>query len=802
MACLSPEADGLTDEYIDDQQNGPCTLTFRLPTDSEKWPYIAGRNRLYVGGKEFVLATEDGEEITRQNLKVTGAVIMQESWVLLGQKYVTVVNDGTVPAWSQVIIVSGGTGSAHFSAGTAGCALEKVTDGSGWTVGTVDVPGTQDLETEQLSVLANIKKIQEIWGGILVWDSENHIVHLRPETWQPHSGLQIRYAKNLKHIAKKTDHKIVTRAYPFGLDGLDISVITGGNIYIDNTSYTSEILEDIWTNQEIDDALELYNWAEKKLALMCKPRDNYKTTMVDLTTLPEWNHEASPQTSYMADVIDPEAMRWRRATTAEFEAAWNSHTGDPNYDPDFDFNRDGTIDFDDLMQWTQACQDQGGVIETSHPIKRVRIIKYKYKIFQPWICETELGDPLDKIENRIADSSSAAKYVSAAVRPNVGMQNLLKGIVDTFASTVLGASGDFDIIDGVACWKDGPNLVRVSPGGMAISQDGGLDWSTILTALGIVAKQYFAIQSDDGFAKFADKGLEVYDDLAAKRVHVGQYAIGKYGLLLLDPQGAQTILDDQGILQSWQDSRADNVDGTHPLNLYIYIPAEARAIKRALLRFRLLRFRAYETGAASGGSSSPTTSTQSQTIMTTDNLYTPGGYPPNLQRLVDGSYWMEWLGWHDHGDTNSRTLTINHGITDGTQLAKNGGGYVTFHEYSQSHDHTIDPDGYHGHDYYIDHWHEVTIPSHFHTVSVDPHTHPLTFGIYEGDEAYGVTVTINGVDRTSALGGGTGFNTHQDGLSLISYMTIGTWNTVSLGFNGSRLGRLDASIYVQAMMGV
>lgn len=49
--------------------------------------------------------------------------------------------------------------------------------------------------------------------------------------------------------------------------------------------------------------------------------------------------------------------------------------------------------------------------------------------------------------------------------------------------------------------------------------------------------------------------------------------------------------------------------------------------------------------------------------------------------------------------------------------------------------------------------HTHTVPSHTHTVS--DHTHPMTYGIYLGPAAStpAFTITINGVDRTAALGG-------------------------------------------------
>jgi len=76
----------------------------------------------------------------------------------------------------------------------------------------------------------------------------------------------------------------------------------------------------------------------------------------------------------------------------------------------------------------------------------------------------------------------------------------------------------------------------------------------------------------------------------------------------------------------------------------------------------------------------------------------------------------------------------------------------------------------------------------------------LEFGIYTGTTPQNVTVRINGIDRTVALGGGSGFNSDQTNLDITQYINIGQWNTIELG--SSRLGRLDASVFIQALMGL
>lgn len=172
-------------------------------------------------------------------------------------------------------------------------------------MGTVDVPGIHDLETEKESILANIKKVQEIWSGYLVWDSVNKTVSLRDaNTWQPYNGFQIRYAKNLKHITRTQSNRLVTKLYPFGHDDLDIASVNNGVKYITNFSYTTREYVGIYKNQDIYDPQELLEKAIAELELNCRPRYNYKVKIADLRTLPEYSHEDF-SLGDMVDVIDP-----------------------------------------------------------------------------------------------------------------------------------------------------------------------------------------------------------------------------------------------------------------------------------------------------------------------------------------------------------------------------------------------------------------------------------------------------------------------------------------------------------------
>lgn len=361
VAFLSPKADGLKDVYVDTRLNGESTLEFLLPATSEKITELTPECEIHAGGRVYILRKDDAVDTVRdENNKLWAKFMTVEKWYELDTSYVepSISNDPTArpPADLAVIIVGGGSNltSGRYPTGTAAHALYAVLQGSGWTMGTVDVTGIRDLESEKESRLALIKKVQDIWGGYLVFDSINKIIHLRDaEKWQPYTGFQVRYKKNLKHITRTQSNKIVTKLYPFGHDDLDIANVNGGKKYITNHSYTSREYVGIYKNQDIYSQSELLEKAIAELELICRPRYLYKVKLVDVRVLPEYEHEDF-KLGDMADIIDPD-------------------------------------------------------IAPDNP--RPRIIRHKYNLFQPWNCELDIGDPEERLVEQLKASFGTTQFV-------------------------------------------------------------------------------------------------------------------------------------------------------------------------------------------------------------------------------------------------------------------------------------------------------------------------------------------------------------------------------------------------------
>lgn len=359
-AFLSPETDGLKDCFPDMRLNGESTLEFSLPANSNKIEELTPECQIWAGNRVYSLLKDEAvDTIMDDKGKLWTKFMAVERWNELDTEYPEpyISNDPSTPIPSDlaVIIVAGGSNLSGgiYPTGSASHALYAVLNGSEWSLGTVDVSGIYDLEAEKASRLQLIKMIQEIWGGFLVWDSVNKVVHLRSgDSWQNYTGFQIRYAKNMKHISRTQSNRIITKLYCFGKDDLDIASVNDGVKYLTNNSYSPREYIGIYSNPDITDPQELKDKGTAELEIKCRPRYNYKTKMVDLRTLPEYAHEDFTLGD-MADIVH------------------------------------SRLDVND----------------------RVRIIRHKYNLFRPWECELELGDPLERFIENLKASFNTVGFV-------------------------------------------------------------------------------------------------------------------------------------------------------------------------------------------------------------------------------------------------------------------------------------------------------------------------------------------------------------------------------------------------------
>lgn len=274
------------------------------------------------------------------------------------------------------------------------------------------------------------------------------------------------------------------------------------------------------------------------------------------------------------------------------------------------------------------------------------------------------------------------------------------------------------------------------------------------------------------------KGIQVFDNKSRERVQLGNYATGRYGLKLVDETGQRTVLDDVGILQSWQDSQTDNVDRGYPLNLRIYIPNETSRIYAAKLQIYTENFRAYQRGNKYGGYDTKTSEGGGGDYVS-ESTTADGSYSDSL---TSGAVEVTYLGKGNH----------DHALRDG-ELKDMYGNYMGKFRASGEHKHEVSiriPS----------HQHSVrfTLPDHTHRYEIPSHTHDPIFGIITQYSNSAYSIQINGTDVTRPLTGKNTFSGTVENVDISRYLSIGRWNTIAISNTG--LGRVSASIFMQAFI--
>ncbi|WP_422445954.1 phage tail spike protein [Thermoanaerobacterium sp. DL9XJH110] len=740
---------------VTEQINGDYAFSMNLPRNDPKWQYIQYGNYVEIKGQYFIINYFD--EARDEENKLIGTVEGKHIYFELLDEY-----------WEE--------DREEFNfipATTPQAVLNMLLSGTRFTVERVDEFPVSDIRLERGDIHHNILKVIEVWGGELKRD--NFKISLLHNIGQD-NGIQFRYKKNIKTIKKITDGRdVVTRLYVYGKDGLTFESITGHK-YIDSRyigNFPRPKISEVKFD-DIDDPQKLLDEARKYLADVEMPKVSYDVNVVELSKLASYEYEKFN----LGDII--------------------------------------TIIDEELGIDVKA-----------------EILEYTYYPYEPQRSSVVLGNFIPKLTDYFVSFKKTQDIVNNAFNRQTKKLSTkwLEGIIDAHNNelqaglgTVVANDQGLLILDN----KDNPTKAIALVGGMlAIANqkdaNGNWIWRTFGTGDGFTADvintgqlntSLVRVISEAGNLYIDGNCLYVVDRQNNIRVRLGEYDTDIFGLIIKDKTGQQTILDQDGILQSWQEGRADNVDSANPLVLNVYIPPETRSIRRAILRFRLQQFRAYEKGAASGGGSTVTSSSGGSVSSTTANgggdyftseddvwgIDTSRGFVPPFRIL-------SYEGNHDHGGLTGTSGRHNHGIPDGTKLALYGGGYTVFLE-SGLHDHDIGYDGEHDHlfdDAYHYHWvtlrphsHDFIAPTHTHDVNIPSHMHPIIYGIYLSTMPSNITIKINGIDRTSELGGP--FNADQSNINIAPYLTIGQWNTIELG--SSQLGRIDATIFCQFFMGV
>lgn len=278
---------------IEEEVKGEDLLTFKVPINDMKRKEIGDEpvemvavlgNRYYTIKEVYDRRDDTGKPFTE--------FISESRWTELRDWFV----DGLEVTYS--------TARNALEQMVAHIFRESGDPAFNWTIGHV-FTNDSTLESKLRSVSADwkdvlsvIRDIEETWGGELMFDTENRVIHLLGKIGGD-SGVNFYYEKNLKNIERQVDtYDLITRIYPTGEGELDITTVNDGVPYLENREWVDKlglrrkVIPYKWKDKRYTVPLNLKEDGRNMLDEMAKPKVSYTTEIRDLSELTGHEHES------------------------------------------------------------------------------------------------------------------------------------------------------------------------------------------------------------------------------------------------------------------------------------------------------------------------------------------------------------------------------------------------------------------------------------------------------------------------------------------------------------------------------
>ena len=178
-------------------------------------------------------------------------------------------------------------GEKTFSTRSFNSLCKEILKETGWTV--VEANLVKRRTTTEATDKTPLEILQwttntSAYNACFHFDTKNkQIVCEKPHNETTSTGVYFTDELNLDELNfKGSTSELVTRLYVYGKDGLSIASVNDGKEYIENFSYTSTVISDVWRDERYTDVMELLNDGIVKLEALANPERSYTCKVINL----------------------------------------------------------------------------------------------------------------------------------------------------------------------------------------------------------------------------------------------------------------------------------------------------------------------------------------------------------------------------------------------------------------------------------------------------------------------------------------------------------------------------------------
>lgn len=450
--------------------------------------------------------------------------------------------------------------------------------GTGWILADNSITKRRTVRLKNTNALEVLREIRKVFRVDFRYDAINKIIYAY-EQFGEDKGVYFSDELNLKSFSIPSDtYDYVTRLYPYGKDGLNISSINGGKEYIENFQYSNKVIELIWEDNRYTDVNSLKEDAEAKLDELSKPKRTYQAEISDLA---KQSKEYDFLDFFLGDTITllskQEKFRDKQRIVKYIE-----YPNEP-YNNTCELGNT-TLTFEELQAENEAknnvvdniTSDNGTVdgskvdgISTEQIYdfeaevgKIVDFTAINAEITNLKAQDVTITGKLTSIEGEFGTIKSNVSIIDKLTVTHSAEINELKGNSATFSGELSALSGKFGTVESevakIQTLVNGKltseNIQSLHLTSASVTVENGFIKNAMIESLdvskvnaGDISTNKFKIRSDNGGIEIVGATQQFKDKNNKIRIQMGQDTQGNFNFIIRGEDGTTTLIDHTGI---------------------------------------------------------------------------------------------------------------------------------------------------------------------------------------------------------------------------------------------------------------
>lgn len=161
--------------------------------------------------------------------------------------------------------------------------VKELLSGTGWSASFEDdIPGIYNIKIQSQIVLNALTMVFDTWNVEYYFDTKAKVIKIGKHLGEVKDIIVVDKNNFINCKMNSDAYQLVTRLYPLGANGITVGAVNGGRPFVEDYSYTQDVIVGYYTNPSINNPFDLLSIAKEKVREMAQPHLTYTINLMQL----------------------------------------------------------------------------------------------------------------------------------------------------------------------------------------------------------------------------------------------------------------------------------------------------------------------------------------------------------------------------------------------------------------------------------------------------------------------------------------------------------------------------------------